>query len=169
MTLKVANMNQAMLSYKYRIVLGKRSSITIRNNSLLQFKGKFVTRRNVEIIVGDNATVEIGDRVFMNSNCIISSRLAIRIGNNVQFGPNCLVYDNDHDYMGNPKNRSTQFKCSEVSIGNDVWIGAGTIILRGTRIGDNCVIGAGSIVKDTIPANTLYYQTRNEKLVSLRN
>ena len=46
------------------------------------------------------------------------------------------------------------------TIGNDVWIGAGAVILRGTTIGDKAVIGAGSIVKGDVPAGCVYYQKR---------
>ena len=45
-------------------------------------------------------------------------------------------------------------------IGNDVWIGAGAVILRGTTIGDKAVIGAGSIVKGNVPAGSVFYQKR---------
>lgn len=157
--LKVFHPN-CTIRFNRLVKLGKRVSITVRKNSTLIITGKFVTRNNVEIVISNNAEISIGDRVFINSNCILSARKKISIGNNVQLGPNCLIYDNDHDYHVDPKERSQRFQCDDVIIGDDVWIGAGTIILKGTQIGHNCVIGAGSIVKGNIPDNTLYIQKR---------
>ena len=52
------------------------------------------------------------------------------------------------------------YKTAPVEIGNNVWIGANTIILRGTKIGDNCVIGAGSIVKGNVLSNSVFLQKK---------
>ena len=51
-----------------------------------------------------------------------------------------------------------KYKCAPISIGNNVWIGANSVILRGSSIGDGVVIGAGSVVKGSVPAKTIYIQ-----------
>ena len=57
------------------------------------------------------------------------------------------------------------FKTSPVIIGNNVWIGANTVILRGTEIGDNCVIGAGCVIKGKYGANSVIVQKRTETTI----
>jgi acetyltransferase-like isoleucine patch superfamily enzyme len=68
----------------------------------------------------------------------------------------------DHDHAGSENWGS--YVETPVVIGNDVWIGAGAVILRGTTIGDKAVIGAGSIVKGDVPAGCVYYQKRETVL-----
>lgn len=61
--------------------------------------------------------------------------------------------------------KAMQFKTAPVEIGNNVWIAANAIILRGTKIGDNVVISAGSIVKGVVPSNTVFVQKRIDSLI----
>jgi len=93
---------------------------------------------------------------------MIISQRNISIGNHVTIGPNVVIYDHDHDYLS-----GAGTICSAVAIGDNVWIGAGAIILRGSSIGRNCVIGAGSLVKSKIPDNILVYNTFETKQVEL--
>lgn len=119
----------------------------------------------------EDAEIKIGRDFFCNRNCIIASRHRIDIGNNVILGPNVLIYDHDHNYNENGwihEGELPLFKVGSVSIGNDVWIGGGTIILRNTEIGDNCVIGAGCIVKGSIPANSRVVSDRANRVEPLR-
>lgn len=107
--------------------------------------------------------MSIGDNVNFNTDCSVVARQSIKIGDNVIFGPGCKVYDHDHDYSKKGMKRRTSFITGSVNIGNGVWFGANCIILRGTVIGDNCVFGAGSIIKGNYPADTLVVQERTEK------
>lgn len=115
--------------------------------------------------VQSNAQIEIGDRVSFGVNNMIICHQNISIGNDVQFSPNVLVYDHDHDFRAPGGVRSMKFRTTPVRIGSNVWIGANTVILRGTTIGDNCVIAAGSVVKGTIPDGTVLIQKRENILV----
>ena len=83
------------------------------------------------------------------------------------FGQNVLLFDHDHDYKKNIKN----FIRSSITIGDNVWIGANCIILKGVKIGNNVVIAANTTVKEDIPDNTLYYQnkTYNAKKIGTSN
>ena len=56
--------------------------------------------------------------------------------------------------------KAGKYKTGSIEIGNNVWIGANTIILRGTKIGDNAVIAAGSIVKGEVPTGAVIVQKR---------
>ena len=114
--------------------------------------------KNCSLRVRDNAIIEIGENCFFNNGCIVICRKNIKIGNNCSFGPNVMIFDHDHDM--NSDDYRKNFICKEIRIGSNVWIGANTIILKGTSIGDNCVIAAGSIVMGQIEDNSIYYNRR---------
>lgn len=78
----------------------------------------------------------------------------------MQLSPNVQIYDHDHDFRVKSGISEGMYKTAPVEIGNNVWIGANTIILRGTKIGDNCVIGAGSIVKGNVLSNSVFLQKK---------
>lgn len=122
--------------------------------------GKINALPNVHIGAVDGGKIYFGDNVFLNRNCIIVSKESIKIGDNCSFGPNVCIYDHDHTF-GRAKQNGETFRCKPVSIGSGCWIGANVTILKGTQIGDNCVIGAGCVISGTIPANTLVKADRS--------
>lgn len=136
------------------------TNFCIKKNSKINFKSNCRTRRNCTFYCYDGATINIGKNVFFNEGNIVSAREKITIGDNCNFGNNVSIYDNDHDY----KHDLNKYLTSKIVIGNNVWIGAGSIILRGVSIGDNCVIAAGTIVNKNIPNNTIVYQKRTTVL-----
>lgn len=83
---------------------------------------------------------------------------SISVGEGTVFGPSVYVYDHDHDYaVGIEKD---EYKTEPVVIGKNCWIGANTVILRGTKLGDNCVVGAGCVIRGEYPDNTVIVQKR---------
>ncbi|MFV0379900.1 MAG: sugar O-acetyltransferase [Anaerorhabdus sp.] len=98
----------------------------------------------------------IGDRVYANFNLSLIDDVEIHIGNDVMMAPNVTICTTGHPIYAKYRKNGVQFSLP-VHIGNDVWIGAGVIVLPGVKIGDNCVIGAGSVVTKDIPANSLAY------------
>ena len=98
--------------------------------------------------------IQLGDRVFINFNCIFLDGTPITIGNNVLFGPAVQLYTATH-----PLDAATRMADLEYAlpiwIEDNVWIGGGAIILPNVTIGQNSVIGAGSVVTKNIPPNTL--------------
>lgn len=143
------------------------TEVTIDKGGYLYIGTRFRMRSGAKIRVRKNANVSIGENFSMSNNCVITAWERIDIGDNVQFGPGVLVYDQDHDLKVPGGLAAEQYKTKPVCIGNGVWIGANTIILRGTVIGDNTVIGAGSIVKGNIPANSLVVQKRETNITKL--
>lgn len=113
-------------------------------------------RTGVEIDANDNGSVYIGENVFLNRNIIIVSKKNVYIGNNVTIGPNVVIYDHDHDISNN----DGDYICESISIGDNTWIGANSIILKGSIIEENVVIGAGSFVNGTIKKNSVYYNSK---------
>lgn len=137
------------------IEIGKKAKLIL---------GKLVrVRSGSKIKVRKGAEVQIGDNTSLNHGCMVISHDKIIIGKGVQFGPNVLIYDHDHDFRANNGLKELKYKTSPIVIGNNVWIGANTVILRGTKIGNNCVVGAGSIIKGKINDNTVIVQKRETK------
>lgn len=109
-------------------------------------------------VVRKGAKLKLGNMVYFNSDCKIICRKNISIGDNTIFGSNVYIYDHDHVFDAEDGVKRKEFKCSDVVIGKNCWIGAGSIILRGTHIGDNCVVGAGSVVKGVYENGTKIIQ-----------
>ncbi|KJG55521.1 galactoside O-acetyltransferase [Photobacterium kishitanii] len=93
-----------------------------------------------------------GCDVYVNFNLTLVDDTHIYIGNNVMIGPNVTIATAGHPIDPLLRQQVTQFNIP-VTIGNNVWIGANSVILPGVSIGDNTVIGAGSIVTKNIPSN----------------
>ncbi|WP_080904081.1 sugar O-acetyltransferase [Parabacteroides sp. Marseille-P3160] len=98
--------------------------------------------------------IEIGENLFININCIILDEAKVILGDNVFIAPGCGFYTAGHPLDAERRNKGLEF-AYPISIGNNVWIGAHVCVLPGVTIGDNTVIGAGSIVTKSIPSNVL--------------
>ena len=141
------------------------SEITISGGKL--FIGKnFKMRDGAKIRVRKGAECFIGNNSSINSNNMVACHEKIVIGDNVQLSPNVQIYDHDHDFRVTGGLAKMKFKTTPVEIGNNVWIGANTVILRGTKIGDNSVIGAGCVLKGIYPANSVVVQKRTTLITS---
>lgn len=124
-------------------------------------------RNNVSLSVRSGATLSLSDKVFVNKGCIIVAHDSISIGARTKLGPNVSIFDHDYDYKVPSGVSSNVFKTDSVEIGEDCWIGTGSIILRGTKIGDRCVIAAGTVVKGTYPNNSLILQKRMTEIKTI--
>ena len=101
---------------------------------------------------GKNIT--IGNDVYINFGCVILDCGPVTIGNQVLIGPNVGFYDANHALDAQERMDGALIPGS-ITIGNRVWIGGGTIILPNVHIGDDTVIGAGSIVTHDIPSGVV--------------
>ena len=98
--------------------------------------------------------VHFGNNVYANFNLTCVDDGDIYIGDKVMFGPNVTIATANHPII--PKLRQYAYQYNrDVHIGNNVWIGANTVVVPGVTIGDNSVIGAGSVVTKDIPANVV--------------
>jgi maltose O-acetyltransferase len=97
--------------------------------------------------------IRLGAGVFLNFNCVILDVCAVSIGDGTQIGPAVQIYAADHPREPEPRRAGLEFG-RPVEIGRNVWIGGGAIILPGVRVGDDAVIGAGSVVTRDVAAGT---------------
>jgi acetyltransferase-like isoleucine patch superfamily enzyme len=111
----------------------------------------------VKLNIGNEASLVLGDYVYINSYSIIDCQYKISIGKRVQIGPNCYIGDFDHSLhvdVTQVHHREGK-QMAAVVISENVWIGAGAIILKGVTVGKNSVIAAGSVVTRDIPPNVV--------------
>lgn len=156
--MRIKNINHIHLPLHSR--LGKRTNISTKNGKI-EFGFGFVSSTNTAFSAVDGGEMKIGERVRVNRNSIFICRDKITIGNHCTFGPNVCIYD--HDHIFGIEGVKQGYRCGEVVIHDNCWIGAGVIILRNTHIGEGCIIGAGCIVKGSIPPHSLV--TMDRKLI----
>lgn len=94
--------------------------------------------------------IEVGKNFFANYNCTILDVAKVKIGDNCQMAPNVAIYTAGHPIY--PSTRNSLYEYGKaVTIGDNCWIGGNTVICPGVQIGNNVVIGAGSVVTRNIP------------------
>ena len=98
--------------------------------------------------------IKLGKNVFINSSCYFMDCGKITIVDNVFIGPSCGLYTANHPLDFQTRNQGLE-QALQITIGNNVWLGGNVVILPGITIGDNCVIGAGSVVTKNIDANSI--------------
>jgi acetyltransferase-like isoleucine patch superfamily enzyme len=98
--------------------------------------------------------IEIGDNFYANYNLVILDCASVKIGDNVFIAPNVGIYTAGHPIHSNLRNQELEFALP-IEIGNSVWIGGNVVINPGIKIGDNTVIGSGSVVTKNIPPNVV--------------
>lgn len=100
------------------------------------------------------SNIFIGENFFANHNLVILDGAPVTFGDNVFIGPNCCFSAAGHPIDAKRRNEGFEF-AYPITVGNNVWFGANVSVLPGVRIGDNTVIGAGSVVTKDIPAGVV--------------
>ncbi|MBM7622983.1 acyltransferase [Sporohalobacter salinus] len=163
--LKIIYFKNLKLNKFWPIFLGKGTDINLSNKgSQLIIEGNLVCRNNVNLKV-TNGRLKIGNNVFFNNNTSVTCRKKIVIGDDCLFGESVKVYDHDHNFRKSKLIRTQGFTEKEVEIGNNVWIGSNSVILKGVNIGDNVVIASGTIINKDIPDNCIAY---NQKSLNIK-
>ena len=98
--------------------------------------------------------VHFGKNVYANFGLTLVDDTHIYVGDGTMFGPNCVIATAGHPIDPELRERQLQYNIP-VHIGKNCWLGAGVLVMPGVTIGDNTVIGAGSVVTKDIPANVI--------------
>ena len=122
--------------------------------------GANVICRNFENFHVSSGKLILHDGVFINNSCSFNCMERIEIGVGTMMGEGVRFYDHDHIYTAE-KIEKWQWTTAPIRVGRDCWIGSNVTILKGVTIGDNTIIGAGCLIRDDVPANSVVYQDRN--------
>lgn len=143
------------LCMKYNCISGE-GAFEKRKSILKELLGKCTSNIAIEpnFYCDYGYQIEIGDNFYANHNLVILDPAKVFIGDNVFIGPNVGIYTAAHPIQAETRNKGLEYAKS-ITIGNNVWIGGNAVILPGVEIGDNCIIGAGSVVTKSIEKNSL--------------
>lgn len=154
---------------KYKLVfIFKMFAIKMLYGKRFQPDEGFAFRKGFEVnLATDKAKVIIGKKVFFNNYCSINCHERIEIGDNCIFGESVKIYDHNHKFRDINKTIMSQgYSVKNVTIGKNCWIGSNACILPGSHIGDNVIIGAGTVISGTIPDGMIV--TANRELTMTR-
>ena len=141
----VIKMVKYTISYKRSFTVGK----------------DFSFRKRLTINVNGGGKLKIGNHVFFNNDCSINCKMDITIGDYCIFGENVKIYDHNHrfsDYIKPIKEQG--YKTKSIYIGENCWIGSNVVILPGTYIRSNSIIGAGCVITGDIPEGVIVISNR---------
>jgi len=93
---------------------------------------------------------------YINRYTMIDAHERVEIGRNCMIGPQCYITDGNHGRAPGVPVKNQKMEAKPVIIGDDVWLGAGVIVLPGVSIGQSAVIGAGAVVTKDVPADSVY-------------
>lgn len=169
-----------IISFFHTIIIKISPNIAIGKDSLIYFKTPLVHTSGGKITIGNHTRIGCSKRLYhagmpyytklyvegANSKITIGdhcrifgafchAKKSIKIGNNCLLASGVNVLDSNAHETYSANRTIGRDKPQEIVIGDNVWIGVNSIILKGTTIGDNCVVGAGSVVKGVFPDNCI--------------
>lgn len=134
--------------------IGKRNKIFTKNDGRIKIGKKFRIVNDCEL--QSRGSLIIGNNVNLNSFSRIIAFYKIEIGNNVTIAEFVTILDHDHSYeFKDGELTFSGYKTEQISIGNNVWIGDKTTILKGVSIGNNVIIGANTLINKDVPDNCI--------------
>jgi acetyltransferase-like isoleucine patch superfamily enzyme len=144
-------------------LIGGGAGIAIGRGVELAIYGELVVGENVllsdgcSLQVGPRARLTIGNRVFVGRNTVIAAQDSIDIGDDTIIAEHCSIRDQDHQLLPEARLRLVESKAltAPVSLAENVWVGAGARILRGSHIGTGAVVGANAVVRGEVPARVV--------------
>lgn len=133
--------------------------------------GRILLGRGVRVAKGcvitvlPDAVLELKDGCILNHGAVVYCANEITIGRNSRIAHYCSLIDHDYDF----RNQGSTFEASKISspimLGDEVWLGANVVVLKGVTIGSKSVVGAHTLVNKSIPEGSLAYCPANSQLV----
>ena len=148
------------IAFRLPVRLDPNVSLSVRSGERIRLGRHISLNRGARVSAVDNALITVGGYSLIGYNNVIVAREQITLGNHVMLGANVCIYDHDHVFRQPGVMRDLGYTTAPVTIGDNVWIGAGVMILKGVTIGSGSVIAAGTLVNQDIPENSLVYNRR---------
>ena len=148
------------INFQEKIIQDGTWNVFQINNKADLIVGRNVICRNFEIFHVSSGKLILHDGVFVNNSCSFNCMERIEVGNGTMMGEGVRFYDHDHVYTAE-KIEKWQWTTAPIRVGRDCWIGSNVTILKGVTIGDNTIIGAGCLIRNDIPANSVVYNDGN--------
>jgi acetyltransferase-like isoleucine patch superfamily enzyme len=138
-----------------RVRLRGRPVVSARGRLIIHDRVQLVsTVATLELVVEDGARLEIGERSLVNFGTSIVAANCVTVGPRCLIGTHCMIMDTPFHNV-DPNRRLEPPPSEAIEIGENVWIGARVIVMPGVTIGDDCAIGAGSVVTHDVPPKSL--------------
>ena len=144
--------------------------ITCGENSTIKILGVEVLNSILRIYCGDDANILIGSKQLMNGNVNISAheKSNITIGNNCLWA-NVMIWSSDMHKIVDLDSNERINHAQDINIGNRVWFGEGSLILKGSKLHDGCIIGANSVITKSSPCESNSIIAGNPSRIIKRN
>ena len=142
------------------------TEVIIAENGTLELGRRVRAHRRSRLSVSGNGVLKIGSNTALGNGVSITCMEKIVLGEGIQIGPDTKIYDHDHDFRVPGGVKAEKFLTSPVEIGDNTWIGCNVVILRGTTIGKNCIVAAGSVLKGSYPDNSVIVQKRQTSVTT---
>lgn len=130
-----------------------------RNHQDIEIESSCALDRNVVLLCSgdslDHPKIVIGEKTYINRFTFLDAVESIKIGQDCGIGPGCYITDHDHGLDPTLSPLQQPLIAQPTIIGDRVWIGANVTILKGVSIGDDAVVGAGSVVTKDIPVQAI--------------
>lgn len=97
-----------------------------------------------------------GDRVFIGRGCEFNIRDRLEVGDDCLIASGCIFVDTNHGRTAGRAMNAQPLESAAITLGRNVWIGARCVVLKGVRIGDGAVVGAGSVITKSIPPGEVW-------------
>ena len=133
-----------------------RLPFRIRKIGKFEYGEQFTTGYGSRIDIFEKATLVVGKRVQINDYCHLGCANKITISDDVLIASKVFITDHDHDFTSSVVEPSKwPLVTQEVHIGKRVWIGENVSILKGVKLGDDCIVGANSVVTKSFPNQSI--------------
>lgn len=153
------------------VALSRGSWISLTAKLQIHGGGKLLVGRGVRVLHGSvlsvlpGAVLELKDGCILNHGVVVYCASRIEIGRESRIAHYCSVIDHDYDIRSSDLPFEVPKVSSPIIIGNNVWVGVNAVILKGVTIGNQCVIGAQTLVKKSVPEGMLAYCPANSQMM----
>lgn len=144
------------------------SGIKLNSGAHLSFGRNTKLSAGCDVFVAGTGKISIGAATYFNKRCMLSCHNSVSVGKECLFGPDVKIYDNNHVFEHGKGVLTGEHKTAPISIGNNFWLASNVVVLKGAKIGDNCIIGAGCLIDAEIPSNSLVTNSQALRIKPLK-